>query len=467
MADANKQRPRLARNVALLSGLLSACTMAPKYERPTEVVQAGYTTEGAEGEVEITSYRDFFKEPRLARLIALALEENRELRVARLQSDELAARYRIQRAALMPEVSALGGRNQQQVVSPLFPAAGPISYTQYTVSAGVMSYELDFFGRVQSLKNKALETYLSSVEGVRAAELSLVAGIATQYFSLQALSEQVESARAILEGARGALDLMTQSHAAGAKSALDVASAQALVANIEAQISGLEQKEELAQHALQYLVGRPLPSDLPPASQLAVELLPSVKPGLPSDLLERRPDILAAEHKLKAMNADIGAARAAFFPRIMLTGSGGLASDQIGSLFSGNALTYQFLPQISIPLFGGGSRFAELDASKIRKLTEVAAYEKAIQSAFREVSDALSTTKHLNAQLAARETAASSQEERYTLANTRFEAGLDSFLTVLLAQQDHFSAQQALVQVRLEILSNKIALCRALGGGYP
>ncbi len=468
LSQGSRRHSVLRLGLAAQLALSVACSMAPKYERPTAPVQGEYAAqEGQENAVEVMGFREFIKEPRLLQLIELALQENRELRITQLQSEELSARFRIQRAALMPDINAVGARNQQQIVSPLFPDRGGISYTQYTVSAGAMSYELDFFGRVQSLKNKALEAYLASVEAVRSAELSLVAAIATQYFGLQALSEQVESANGIREAANAALELMTTSHAAGARSALDVSTSRALVASIDAQIAVLEEKKARAENALQYLVGRPLPKELPEASKLTVELLPTIKAGLPSDLLERRPDILAAEHKLKAMNADIGAARAAFFPRISLTGTGGLASDEIGGLFSGKALTYQFMPQISIPLFGGGSRFAELDASKVRKLAEVAAYEKTIQTAFREVSDALASYKHLSVQLEAREVAATSQEERYTLANARYEAGLDNFLTVLLAQQDLFTAQQALVQVRLEILSNKIALSRALGGGFP
>ncbi len=447
-------------------GLTTSCTLAPKYERPEAPVPGEFASGGeqAADAVELLGFRDFFKEPRLARLIEIALEENRELRVAKLQADELAARFRVQRAALMPSVDATATYNAQQMISPL--VGREISYEQFRVSAGAMSYELDFFGRVRSLKNKALETYLASLEGVRAAELSLVAGIATQYFAVQALQEQLESAQAMLEVANQALELMSTSHAAGARSALDVATSKGLVSNIKAQISSIEERKVRAENQLQFLVGKPLPKDLPAASRLAPDLVPTIKAGAPSDLLERRPDILAAEHKLKAMNADIGAARAAFFPRVTLTGAAGFAdAGGISTLFSG--FEYQFMPQISIPLFGGGSRFAELDASKIRKLTEVANYEKAIQTAFREVSDALASFQFLSTQLEAREQAAAAQEERFTLASTRYDAGLDNFLTVLLAQQDLLTAQQALVQVRLDILSNKIALCRALGGGYP
>lgn len=441
--------------------------MAPKYERPTAPVPAKFADDQADDEQgDVLGYDAFFHAPGLKRLIQLALEQNRELRVAKLNVEQLRAQYRIQRAALAPRIDATFARNQQRTVSPLFPDRA-IEYTQYTVSAGMLAYELDFFGRVQSLKDQALETYLASVAAQRSAELSLVAAVATQYFAEQALREQLESAKNIREAAMAARDMTARAFEVGSKSALDLRSAEALVASLDAEIAALEQRLELAHNALVLLVGGTLPADLPAPPPLSTpDLVASIKPGLPSALIQRRPDILAAEHTLKAANANIGAARAAFFPRISLTASGGLASDEFLGLFSKGAGTWQFMPQISIPLFAAGSRFAELEVSKIRKLTEVARYERAIQVAFREVADALATQKHIVQQLAAREAAAQAQQERYALAEARYSTGIDSYLTVLTAQQDLFAAQQALVSVRLEELTNKIALYRALGGGF-
>jgi multidrug efflux system outer membrane protein len=441
------------------------CSMAPKYERPKPPVAGSYpNADGAKHEA--LSYGAFFREPRLRQLIELALAENRDLRVAKLSAEKLRAQYRIQRAALAPRIDANLALNRQQVRSPLFPGNTPRTYTQYTMSVGVMAWELDFFGRITSLKNQALETYLASVEAQRAAELSLVAAVATQYYAEQALAAQVASAQAIHHSALAARDLTARSFEVGSKSALDLRSAEALVAGLEADISALEQQRELAQNALGLLVGRSIPGNLPaPLALSTPELMPVVRAGLPSELLTRRPDILAAEHTLKAANANIGAARAAFFPRISLTAFGGTASPDIVGLFSGGGV-WQFMPQITVPLFAMGSRFADLDVSKIQKLTEIARYEKAIQTAFREVADALASLKHLKVQAAARGAEAAAQEERFKLAEARYSTGVDSYLTVLTAQQDLFAAQQQLVGVRLDELSNEIALYRALGGGF-
>lgn len=446
---------------------LSACTMAPRYERPSAPVPSRYEGEQEQGEkTEVLTYTEFFKDPRLQRLISIALEENRELRIATLGAEKLRAQYRIRRAALFPEVSAAGARNQQRIVSPLFQGRG-ISYTQYTLSVGITSYELDFFGRIQSLKNQALENYLASVEAQRASELSLVAGLATQYFAEQALREQLARAEGIREAAAAARELTARAFEMGTKSAIDLKSMEAQLARIEAEREVIARRLALARNALVLLVGRPLPENLPEPLPLDTEeLLPEIKAGLPSDLLQRRPDILAAEHALKAANAYIGAARAAFFPRISLTAAGGSASADFQSLFAGGGGTWQFMPQISVPLFAGGSRFAELDVSKIQKLTEIANYERAIQVAFREVADALAAQTHLVRERDARSVAASASRERYAMAEARYNAGLDSYLAVLTAQQDLFSAEQTLVQVRVDQLSNTISLYRALGGGF-
>jgi multidrug efflux system outer membrane protein len=442
--------------------------MAPKYERPKAPVAEQFPAAEAGGSSpEVLGYDAFFHDPRLSRILNIALEENRDLRVAKLSAERLRAQYRIQRAALAPRIDGTLGRNQQRIISPLFPGRGGVSYTQYALSVGVTNYELDFFGRIQSLKDQALETYLASVEAQRAAELSLVAAVATQYFVEQAYREQVARAQDIQKSAAAARDLTLRSFEVGNKSALDLRSSEALVASIDGDIAALEQQAELAHNALVLLVGKPLPADLPEPLPLdTAELVASVKPGLPSHLITRRPDILAAEHVLKGANANIGAARAAFFPRISLTASGGALSGDFAGLFQGGSGVWQFLPQVSIPLFAAGSRFADLDASKLQKLIEVANYEKAIQVAFREVADALVSTKHLTVQREAREAELAAQKERYALAEARYTTGIDSYLTVLTAQQDLFSAQLSLVGVRLSEISNKIALYRALGGGF-
>ena len=446
----------------------AACSMAPRYERPKAPVPTAYQNTAQAGDApEVLGYQAFFHDPRLLRLIELALQENRDLRIAKLSAERLRAQYRIQRAALAPRVDANLARNQQRTRSPLFPDNHSIDYTQYTLAVGITAYEVDFFGRIQSLKDQALETYLSSVEAQRAAELSLVGAVATQYFTEQALREQLARAQEIRKSADAARELTQRSFEVGNKSALDLRSSEALVASLDGDISVLEQQLELTQNALVLLLGKSMPTDLPePLPFDSKDLVASVKPGLPSHLLTRRPDILAAEHSLKAANANIGAARAAFFPRITITALAGEASPDFLGLFKGGAGVWQFMPQVQIPLFAAGSRFADLDASKIGKLTEVARYERAIQVAFREVADALASQKHLTVQLAAREAALAAEQQRYALAEARYTTGIDSYLTVLTAQQDLFAAQQTLVGVRLSELTNKIALYRALGGGF-
>jgi multidrug efflux system outer membrane protein len=376
--------------------------------------------------------------------------------------ERLRAQYRIQRAALAPEIGATAAYNNQKIAAPVVR-----EFQLYSASVGILSYELDFFGRIQSLRDQALESYLASIEAQRSAELSLVASLATQYYAELALREQLERAQQSRGSAVAARDLTQRSFEVGNKSALDLRSAEALVARFDAEIAAIEQQLAQAQNALALLIGRPLPGDLPAPLPLDPRAaLPAVAPGLPSELLQRRPDILAAEHTLKAANANIGAARAAFFPRISLTASGGAASSEFSSLFTAAGPTWQFMPQIQVPLFGAGSRFASLEASKVQKLIEVANYERAIQVAFREVADALASQKHLADQLTAREQAATAEEERFKLAEARYTAGVDNYLTVLTAQQDLFAAQQALVGVRREHVTNMIALYRALGGGF-
>lgn len=454
-------------SLALLTAVLVGCSMAPRYERPAPPVPTEFPDESRAGGPAVLGYAEFVREPRLRRLIAMALEESRELRIATLDAETLRARYRIRRAALLPTVAATAARNQQRIVSPLFPDRPGITFTQYSLSVGIMSYELDFFGRVQSLRDQALETYLASLEAQRSAELSLVASVATQYFTEQALREQLARAEAIRESATQALELTARSFEAGTKSALDLRSAEAVVAGLEAEIAALAQRLLLARNRLVQLVGRALPPDLPEPTPLATEgLLAEVRPGLPSHLLTRRPDILAAEHALKAQNANIGAMRAAFFPRISLTALGGSASADVLGLFSAGSGTWQFLPQVSIPLFAAGSRFAELEVSKLQKLAEVARYELTIQTAFREVADALASQTHLAVQREARLAALEAETTRNALADARYTAGVDNYLSVLTAQRDLFAAEQSLVAVRLEELSNKIALYRALGGGF-
>jgi multidrug efflux system outer membrane protein len=335
------------------------------------------------------------------------------------------------------------------------------------VSVGTTSYEVDLFGRVRSLNQQALETYFSSDETRRSTQISLVAQVATQYLDLLEEQEQLALARQTLAAVQVQYDLNKRSFDAGADSELDVATANAQVQTARVQVFEYERLVDQAANYLSLLVGAPLPAGLPPGRSLAGQgTFRAVPSGLPSDLIARRPDILAAEDTLLAANANIGAARAAFFPVISLTASGGRTSVQLSQLFTPAAAVWSFAPQISLPIFNGGSNLATLDEAKVEKRIEVANYEKAIQTAFREVADALAARDRYTGEVSAEVALVAAEQRRYDLSNLRFRQGADNYLTVLTAQQDLYSAQTNLINIRTERLGNLITLYKALGGGW-
>jgi multidrug efflux system outer membrane protein len=457
---------------ALLAG---ACSLEPAYQRPAAPVPGSFpqtalpATRAATGGVDAAAigWRDFFTDPRLQQLIALALQNNRDLRVAALNVQAAQAQYRIQRADLFPSVAAAGGADVQryaQGVADTGPG-GQISRT-YQVGVGFTSYELDLFGRVRSLDHAALEQYFSYEETRRSTQLSLVAEVADAYLTVLADEAQLKLAGDTLRSQSGSLDLLQKSFDLGAATELSLRQAETTVDSAKA--SAAVARRQLAQdrNALQLLVGAVLPDGLPPELDFGSADFVAAPPStLPSEVLTRRPDVLAAEHRLKAANADIGAARAAFFPSISLTGSFGAASSQLDGLFKDGAESWIFSPQISVPIFAGGANAANLDLAKIRKRVEVAQYEKAIQSAFREVADALDAVDALDEQLAAQQALVKSSGAAYRLSELRFQHGVDSYLTVLDAQRSLFAAQQTLLDVKLARLQNLVTLYKALGGG--
>jgi multidrug efflux system outer membrane protein len=339
--------------------------------------------------------------------------------------------------------------------------------TTWTVGLGVTAFELDFFGRVRSLSDAALEQFLATEEARRTAHLSLVAEVATQYLTLLALDDQVELARRTLEAVESSSSLARRTFEAGRTSELDVSTAEAQLQTARFNLSAAKLQRARAESTLLLLVGAPLPADLPSPQPLdAQELLADLPPGVPSEVLLRRPDVLSAEHALQSANAVIGAARAAFFPSISLTGFAGTSSAELSGLFGHGAGLWSFAPQLNLPIFAGGALRANLDASVVRKSIQVARYERAIQSAFREVSDALVAKASLDEQLEAQRARVAAEQKRYDLSELRYARGVDSYLGVLQAQRDLFTAQQLLIQSRLARLSNLILLYRALGGGW-
>ena len=339
--------------------------------------------------------------------------------------------------------------------------------TSYTVGVGVTAFELDLFGRVRSLSDAALEQYLSTEEARRSVHLSLVAAVATQYLAVRALDDQVALARRTQEAVESSSALARRTFEAGRTSELDVRTSEAQVQTARFNLSSARLQRARAENALVLLVGQPLPPDLPAPQPLdAQTLLAELPPGVPSEVLLRRPEILAAEHALRSANAVIGAARAAFFPSISLTAFGGTSSGELSGLFGSGSGLWSFTPQLNLPLFRGGALKASLDAAQVRKSIQVARYERAIQEAFREVADALVARAALDEQLDAQRKRVEAEQRRYDLSDLRYRKGFDSYLGVLDAQRDLFAAQQLLIQSRLARLSNLVDLYRTLGGGW-
>ena len=460
---------------AALAGVtLAGCTLAPKYERPAAPVAQTWpgdstraNSSGDTNAVADIAWRDFFQDPRLQQIIGLALTNNRDLRVAVLNVEVSRAQYRIRRADLLPHVDAAGSFARQRLPKYQVSPGDSAINNQYSLGLGTTSYELDLFGRVRSLKAQALENYFATEEARRNAQIALVAEVAVQYLNGLELDAQLAVARQTLASVQAAYDLNRQSYDVGNASELDLRSAEAQVQAAKVSIAGYEQLRNQSENALTLLVGETLPTNLPPAQPLdGQKLLTDLPPGLPSDLLQRRPDILAAEHELKAANANIGAARAAFFPAIKITADAGVSSQQLSQLFASGSGTWLFNPQITLPIFAAGQNKANLDVAKLNTQIEIANYEKTIQTAFREVADALTAKSFLDQQIAGQEKLVDAEQGRYDLSDARYRNGADNYLSVLLAQQDLYSAQQNLVTLRFSRLSNLIALYQALGGGW-
>ncbi len=339
--------------------------------------------------------------------------------------------------------------------------------SQYTVNVSTTSYEVDLFGRVRSLNQEALETYFASDETRRAAQITLVSQVATQYLTLLANKEQLELARQTLVTVKESYDLNKKGFDVGTNTELDLSTADAQVQAARVNVYIYERQIAQAANYLALLVGQALPADLPGGASLAgMSGLRDLPEGLPSDVIVRRPDILAAEHTLLAANADIGAARAAFFPQLTLTASGGSQSFELSKLFASGTGVWSFAPQISVPIFDGGRNKANLDVSKVTKRIEIANYEKSIQTAFREVADGLVARSQYTLQVGAQESRVAAEQRRYDISNLRFRRGVDSYLTVLTAQQDLYTAQSNLITARTDRLANLISLYKALGGGW-
>ena len=396
----------------------------------------------------------------------MGLGNNRDFRVAALRVEEARAQYRIQRAELFPGIQGHADYTRQRFSGAVTTFNGGTTLTTYSLDVGA-AWELDLFGRVRSLKREALERYFATDEARKSVQISLVSEIATEYLTQLRLLQAKAVANQTLKTVQASYDLINHRFQVGAASELELRTAEGQVQTVRVNSASFLQLLAESENRLVLLVGQSLPNDLPSGKPFQQqELLTDLPAGVPSELLQRRPDILAAEHTLMAANADIGAARAAFFPRILLTGSAGTASAKLTDLFTGPSMTWSFAPQVTIPIFDVGGNRAKLDVSKINKQIEIANYEKTIQIAFREVADALAIRSILDEKLKAQELLLAAQQKRFDLTSARYRQGVDSYVDVLLAQQDLYAAQQNLLQFQAARLLNAVALYRSLGGGW-
>ncbi|GAB3331793.1 AdeC/AdeK/OprM family multidrug efflux complex outer membrane factor [Bordetella tumulicola] len=466
-----------------LAAALAGCSLAPTYERPEAPVSANYPTgdayaqpgqaQGATAQAPVADigWRDFYSDPLLQQLISMALTANRDLRVAALNVEEARAQYRIQRADLLPSIGVAGQGTVQRLPADLSNTGSSTISRSYQVGGAVSAWELDLFGRIRSLSDQALETYLALDETRIATQLALISETATAYLLLRADQELLDLTKSTLASQEDSYKLTKQSYDLGVATELDLSQAEVSLRTAQRNLSQYTRLVAQARNALVLLVGQPLPegviAQLDQAKTLPDNVVPRALPaGLPSDLLVRRPDIRAAEHQLKGANAYIGAARAAFFPTISLTGNAGTASSSLGGLFDAGSGAWSFMPSISAPIFAGGSLQAGLDVAKVRKNIEIATYERTIQTAFREVSDALAGQGTLQTQIVAQQQLVDSYQRAYDLSRQRFDQGIDGYLTVLDSQRSLYSAQQVLVETRLARLSNLVTLYQVLGGGW-
>lgn len=454
-------------SAAAVAAALSGCTMIPKYEQPQVAVSETFKYDNAQNSIQAASlgWQDYFADPRLHRLIEIALERNTDLRTAALNAEALREQYRITRANLFPTVAGKGSGTRQRTAADL--AGGRAAITEsYSVGLGVSAYELDLFGKARSNNRAALESYFNSTAARDAVHLTIVASVAKAYFNERYAEESMKLAQRVLQTREQTYRLNQIQHNAGVISAVNLREMEALIESAKADYAAALRAREQAHNALAVLINQPVPNNLPAGlplnKQFRITQLPA---GLSSDLLQNRPDIRAAEHNLRQANANIGAARAAFFPSISITSSIGTGSTEMNRLFDGINRTWVFSPTIKVPIFNWGSLRASLDVAKLRQQSAVAAYEKAVQSAFQDVSNALVARETLQQQYDARVQTQKAYNDRLRLINLRYRHGVSSSLEVLDAERSSYSADAAVLATQLSMLENLADLYKALGGG--
>ncbi|MDH0732052.1 efflux transporter outer membrane subunit [Pseudomonas sichuanensis] len=460
----------LRHTLTLCAALVCGCSLAPDYQRPSapvaEQFPQGPAYQGnALARRPVEDWRQVFHDPVLRQLIDNALANNRDLRTAALNVEAYRAQYRIQRADLFPKVTADAQGKRQYLPRGMTGTDQGIISSTYATTLGISAYELDLFGRVRSLSDQALLTYLASDQARRSTQLSLVASVASGYLTWRADQELLTLALDTLAADERSLRLTRNQRRAGTVSALDQIQARTSVDSTRAAVARYKRRVAEDLNQLTLLVGAPVADDVAVLA-LADEQIAEMPAGLPSDLLQRRPDIIQAEYRLRAANANIGAARAAFFPSINLTANAGSSSRELDGLFGAGSGSWLFQPQISLPIFTAGALRASLDYAQLQKDIQVAEYEKAIQNAFQEVADGLAARATYQRQLQAQRELVAASQRYYTLAENRYRTGLDSSLVFLDAQRSLFSAQQGLISDRLAQLVAQVNLYAALGGGW-
>lgn len=453
----------------VIAMLLGGCSLAPTYERPVAPVAehwAGETTKQG-SPINQLAWQTFIVDPELRRLVVIALDNNRSLRQTLLDIEQARAQYRIQRADRVPGLSAAASGNRQRLPADLASNGQAGVASSYQVGVSLPEYELDLFGRVKSLTDSALQEYLATEEAARAAQIALIAEVSQAYLIRDGAQRRLDLTQQTLISREYSFALISQRRSNGTATALDYQEALGLVEQSRAeQESNLRQKQQ-AFNALVLLLGtKDAAKSIPERLSTEPMLVQDIAPDTTSTLIERRPDILAAEHRLQARNADIGAARAAFFPRISLTGSFGTSSAQMSGLFDGGSRSWSFVPNLSLPLFDAGRNSAGLSLAEARKDSAVAAYEGTIQTAFREVADALAATDTLRREEAARRALANTSSETLKLAKARYEGGIDSHLRYLDAQRTSFVNETAFIEVSTQRQIALVDLFRSLGGGW-
>ncbi|MDB5464724.1 MAG: efflux system, outer rane lipoprotein NodT family [Phenylobacterium sp.] len=456
--------PLLAAAVAL-----SGCTLAPPYVRPGLPVSQSWPEPGpAPGSVMAgdLAWRDVFQDPRLQAVIDLALRQNRDLRVAAGNIEQARAQYRIQRAQLLPSIDAVGSESKVHTPAPVSLTGQSLTLEQYSATVGFSAWEIDLFGRLRSLSAAALQSYFATEETRRAVQISLIAEVAADYLALAADQDLLKVTQDTLKTREDNLALFQKRFDAGAISQLDLRQEETLAEQARSDLAVALAQVGLDRNALTLVVGADVPANLLPDGGLAdIRLRTELEPGLPSDVLTRRPDVLAAEHSLQAQNANIGAARAAFFPRISLTGSTGSASTDLNKLFQAGTGAWSWTPQIVLPLFAGGANLANLRGARAGRDIAVAQYEKAIQTAFREVADTLSIRSTIRDRVAAQQRLVAAAADAQRLSQARYDRGVDSYLVLLEAQRTLYLARRTLLTAQLVETVNRVTLYKALGGG--